>query len=347
MTRVMVVGFTSSGKTTYMAGMYDYMSLGARGFTLIARPADDQYLSKVYDDICCGRDRKWPAPSDQTKEYIFTLAYNFEKILQFSWLDYPGGELMGDNQQFIDNLKSSSALILLINGKNFSVDGVVSEEEYKERVKHNLRKEIRAVNRISLAFDGSLDAVMPPVILVISKSDLIRDEHTDYIGDVIRDEEVFGCIFKKPASGADRIVALEHVSLGDGIENGEDLDPINVEKPVVFSLLWYLKQEVEKLKMKIRDIQSRITAVNGAIAHYSGNRFKEWIFDERLALFRDDITSLRQEVLELIERVSKFSNDLRPMLSVFRADKSIYINGNEDRNKILLTSYFDSILSGI
>lgn len=336
-TRVMVVGFTSSGKTTYMAGMYDYMSLGANGFTLIARPADDAYLSKIWDDIYCGgNDRKWPAASDQIKEYSFTLAYNFEKILQFSWLDYPGGELFARSEQFCENLRSSSALIFLINGEHFRADESLSEVEYKRRVLYNLRKERKAINGISDALKA-----LPPVMFVVSKSDLIKDCHVEYVGDIIR--EAFPHIFKRAASGTERLVAIEAMTLGEGVEKGEDLDPVNIENPVVFSLLWHLKQKVEELKMKIRDIQTEIADSDRTVANCSGNRVVAWLNSDRLRMARGRAAQLRQQALSLRESVLKLSNGIRPMLKVFRDGKMIYINDTE----VPLLRYFDNVLSGI
>lgn len=70
MDKVTVIGFKASGKTCYLAGMYDTMSYGIKNFSLIEADSDqDYYLQTLWENISDGNKRNWPVPNDE-KEVI-------------------------------------------------------------------------------------------------------------------------------------------------------------------------------------------------------------------------------------------------------------------------------------
>ena len=52
MDKITVIGFTSSGKTSYLVGMYDALSYGLKKFSLKETDSEvDLYLQKVWENI--------------------------------------------------------------------------------------------------------------------------------------------------------------------------------------------------------------------------------------------------------------------------------------------------------
>ena len=116
MDKITVIGYTGSGKTSYLAGMYNYMSIGVGNLTLYECADHDWYLRKMWEDIRVGT---WPVPSDDKNSYTFSLQRNFLRVMDFEWLDYPGAALVDPNYGLVadisNHISESACLLLLIN----------------------------------------------------------------------------------------------------------------------------------------------------------------------------------------------------------------------------------------
>lgn len=107
MEKITVIGFTSSGKTCYLAGMYDTMSYGVKNFSLIEQDSDqDRYLQKLWENISSAEGREWPVPNDDKRSYTFSLCHSFEPVMEFEWADYPGAALVDPGMGLLEDLKS-------------------------------------------------------------------------------------------------------------------------------------------------------------------------------------------------------------------------------------------------
>jgi hypothetical protein len=94
--KVMMVGFTQSGKSTFLAAMWQYFSSeGASGIVLTTDRESEQRLDRVCHEILRGN---LPAQSPATREWKFTvravgLSGNLVDVFTLSYVDYPGDEL--------------------------------------------------------------------------------------------------------------------------------------------------------------------------------------------------------------------------------------------------------------
>lgn len=219
--KITVIGFRSSGKTCFLAGMYDIMCNGLENFTIIEHDADqDLYLQEMWEDIRTASHRKWPVPSDEKRAYEFTLCHSFQKIIDFEWLDYPGGALVdpkfGLLKEISDQISKSSCLLLLINGESFVAEAE-NEDEYKQAVCSNLKsnKDLVAIQKLSrLVYEG---ISLPPIAIVVTKCDLIDDRWVGCTKDIVRTS--FSPVFGEDTLD-ERIVMMSAVTLGDEIEQG-------------------------------------------------------------------------------------------------------------------------------
>ena len=313
MDKVTVIGFKASGKTCYLAGMYDTMSYGIKNFSLIESDADqDYYLQTLWKNISDGDKRNWPALTDDKRSYSFALCHSFDKIIEFEWLDYPGAALLDPGYGLIDEIKNqlvqSSCLLLLVNGESFAVEAD-NVSEYKKKVRQNLKRNHDLVAIQKLSQIGRDGVTLPPIAIIVSKSDLIEDKWIDYIGEIIREnfEAVYG------ENGEDRrIVMVTAVTLGEDIENGGDADPENIEQPIAYAVLSILCKYVEQARL--------IKNNNNQVLEKKDTIWGRIINPKKLEELRNNI-----DVMDRV--ISKFSRDAIRLLELFEDDKCLYVNG--------------------
>ena len=90
--KVMMVGLSSAGKTSYMGAMYKrFCDDGIGGFSIKALNSnDDRALRHIGSNLLQGI---YPKGTDIRSLYRFKLCYCGDEILEFDWTDYRGGVL--------------------------------------------------------------------------------------------------------------------------------------------------------------------------------------------------------------------------------------------------------------
>ena len=326
MNKITVIGFTGSGKTTYLVGMYDTMSYGVKNFSLLAKDTDDDfYFHQMWQNIRSGADRSWPAPSDEKRTYNFSLCYCLEKICDgdFEWIDYPGAAVIDPKYQLLDEIQrqiaSSSCLLVLVNGDSFAFTGnrrsgnlrpiqANNGEDYKRIVASNLKNngDLMTIRRLhQMAREG---IVIPPVAIVITKRDLIPTEYIEYISEIIL--ENFSLIFGEGIQ-IHRPVIICAVTLGEGIEDGEDADPDDIEQPIVYAVLSTLCQRIQRIRSEVSTEQGNLSQKD--------TFWRRIINPQELARIRANISAYKSEI-------SRYSEDAIRLLGVFESGKVIYVN---------------------
>jgi len=113
--KIVMLGHTGVGKTTYIASLYGIMQQSIEGFRLRAVESDEhKRWINIAERIQQG---EYPLGTDRRQEYNFYLRYQGRNILQFSWADYRGGALREtqDSEQakaLLTDLKAADGLIL-------------------------------------------------------------------------------------------------------------------------------------------------------------------------------------------------------------------------------------------
>lgn len=321
--KVTVIGFTKSGKTTYLAGMYTMMSAGRKNFSLIATdPNLDLFLDNIWGGICKGN---FPLPSDNIETFTFHIAHNYKPVCEFNWLDYPGGILADPNSPFRPelnkNISDADCLMLVLDGEIFDIEAL-TESEYREKLMrrlefdNSLRNETKALTRLSA--EGQH---IPPIAIVVTKCDRIKREYQSVIEEVIRNNESLKGVFE----GND-LVMTAAVSLGANIDKGAQPDPYNIEQPIAFAVLVILAKYMTLLKSnKIANI---------SIARKSRGFFSSLLNSGKIA-------EAEKNLEELTNISDKWSEDASKLIELFPDKKSIYINGS----KMGFRNYFRDVFS--
>lgn len=321
--KVTVIGFTGSGKTTYLTGMYIRMSRGVKHFSLVAKDHSmDLYLEKLWDMICDGQE---PDPSNKLETYDFHIAHNRKPVCDFEWLDYPGGLLidtLSENRQRLENdIKSSDCLLLIIDGKLLSDISAMNAEDYQQKLEEKLiydkgiRSEDKIFTRLS---DAGIE--LPPIGIIVTKCDLIAREYQEAIQKALR--KGFEDLYE--ASG--RIVLQMSVSLGGAIEKGFSPAPYCIEQPIAFAALSILMKYIAAAQMQKNANKQYINTHSGFLSR---------IFNS------DNIARAKDNVQNLGVVVDKWSADAFKLIELFSERKIIYVDGREQN----LRDYYRNIFA--
>ncbi|MCL2659928.1 MAG: hypothetical protein FWD64_05350 [Acidobacteriaceae bacterium] len=334
--KVTVIGSTGSGKTCYLAGMYSLMSVGVKNFNVVAVDDSQNFnLIRLWSGMDKGSNRTMPAPSDQKDPYTFNLSHCFIPICDFDWLDYAGAALLDPSMGLIDEINesihSSSCLLVLVDGTFFNVN-TTTPEEYRSAVLRNLKNPGLSAEISRLSSLASKGIHLPPIIIVITKSDLIPQERASQLEDILF--EAFGSIFGKDSnagkgSNPDRVVMIVAVSLGVGFADGSDMDPRNFEQPIGYAVLAILCNHIAPLY--IRAIHEN----QGEIKKHTNLLTKWW--------YSGEIAAANQNLAELKELADKISHDVFRLLDLFPEKKNVYVNGNRKD----IHGYFRDVLRSL
>ena len=240
--RFTILGETGSGKTCYLLGMYYEMSMGEAGYTVVAtNEEDDAKLAERYErlkDKSRGQTR-FPDPTDQSQKYNFVLAYDYEGIVDFDWVDYPGGWLdvrqrqnlssREDYNEVKKSILSSDTLFICIDGSN------LVGNDTKAKIRKVATKCIRNINPYLTELKKEAKG-FPPIVIIVTKYDMcMNDTDPDEIKEIVQNEKVLGGLFKDNKN----FIAVIPVSLGDTLMDDTysgDLDPINISLPILLGV---------------------------------------------------------------------------------------------------------------
>ena len=253
-TQFTMLGMTGSGKTCYLLGMYKKMLSGLKGFSLTTDDDTDVSLRRRYKrmtDASLGQER-FPAGTDQTDFYDFTLEHGFSPVLPFRWIDYPGGMLDektdGDIEQYNvleEYVRNSSSLFICVDG------ALLQGDDNTEKINLLQEKCSDLINPFLSRYLKNND-FLPPTALVVTKSDLCREDTKPEDQEKII-KEAFNPLFVQGAE-SQRFVAVISVSIGQNIsENGYQgkLSPKNLQLPIFMGVLFSLGFYMRSLERRI------------------------------------------------------------------------------------------------
>lgn len=185
--KIVMLGNSGVGKTTYMASLYGIMQQQLGGFSLrTENPEDGDRLLKLARNITIST---YPSPTSIRNEYDFYLQYQGQDIFPFSWSDYRGAAIRDrtdeeQSQQLIAELQAADGIMLFCDCEALSASKMKAKNEIR-RINYLLNQALISIERpISLAivltkadkltrFDEHLFTPFEGTIGTINSSDLV------------------------------------------------------------------------------------------------------------------------------------------------------------------------------
>ncbi|MFF4835973.1 hypothetical protein [Streptomyces sp. NPDC001315] len=160
--KIVMLGHSNAGKTTYIAMMYELMRSGYRGFRV--RTADKPRDRELLDSARAIRRGLYPPPSSRRDAHSFELTYHRRRIADFTWNDYRGGAL--DDRA--GNEETAAVLAELVRADGL----VVFTDAARLAEAESSRREVRRLTVLLQQAIGERSR-NTPVVIAYTKADLV------------------------------------------------------------------------------------------------------------------------------------------------------------------------------
>ncbi|MEV6976043.1 hypothetical protein [Kitasatospora sp. NPDC093806] len=315
-----MLGASGSGKTAYLHGMYNRLSMGVQGYYLYATDPDLD-LDLAEDWARLRRTGTMPkATSDRPIAYEFVFRRGMRDLMTIDCVDFRGNAALdrrgaaADVAQLEERLSVSDAIILALDSEHVA-------EWISQGAPGNLDRDddpmeisrfSRAISRVFSRRMQDGDPV-PGVTVLLTKADLLAARTGMKAHEAL---QVAGQNFGKlvpvlAGDGAEGVtVALCPVQLGNfgaaaqATVDASRIAPKNLHLPVIFSLRHYLSEGIVRNRQEMSRLSASLDASRGELEALSQGFFG--------GLFKGaQKTSARQEIDRLVASSSATSTDLQ------------------------------------
>lgn len=250
--KIVMLGHSGVGKTTFMACMYAMLQRDIGGFSVQA--ADVSTHERLLAIAIAVLEGRYPDATTHKSSYDLILFYKEEAFFGFEWIDYRGNALNesgshSDMQELQQSLEHADGIIAFFDGVALAKGGRPARE---------------AVGRLMVLLQQAInsDDRLIPTALVITKVDLLEEP----------DKAIEPVLPLGKAIAQSKTVhgALIFTGCGEGFA-------FNVEKPTLFVLhkgiigaLMNMRAELQAKQEKARDYADRATAWDWITSKWEG-----------------------------------------------------------------------------
>lgn len=349
-TTMTILGMSGAGKTCYLLGMYYELSAGMRGYTITTNDDDDVHLKDLYNNLNDEKGpNRFPAGTDSSVSYQFQLRCNYKTLMDFNWVDYPGGYLDRKTQGNLDDYRRVERSILESSCLFVCIDGNLLCGKNTEKKIRDIRHKCGSIMNSFFASYMDKHGELPPTAFIITKYDkCCNDTDEEEISEII--EEAFNAFFHKPDKGHS-IVAIIPVSIGMNIDEEEEdvLDPLNIQLPIFMGIYFALgdriavavedkerikKEKKEKIEKEIEKLQEIINQENDMWWFLRDNDRRDRAAAKKNQLTTQNLSSTEiSQLTDFIANKSKYWDKLKKEVQKINL---VFVDGEkrEDLTKI-------------
>ena len=161
--KIVELGYTGVGKTTYMASMYGTLQNNPRGFSLqVIGREEHKRLLELFKAIKKG---VYPGATPQRSEYKFCLRHNGINIFYLYWADYRGKAI----RETSDSNEAQK-----LHQDIYSADGIIIFFDCDALAKGDMKA--NEIRRITILISNAFQNLREPISLaiVLTKADLVK-----------------------------------------------------------------------------------------------------------------------------------------------------------------------------
>ncbi|MFF3320728.1 hypothetical protein [Streptomyces sp. NPDC002889] len=226
--KIVMLGLSNAGKTTYIAMMYELMRKGYGGFKIRATEPDrDRELLSAARSI---RQGTYPPPSSRRDAHVFRLSHRRRAVADFTWTDYRGGALTDrardeETAQVLAEISGADGLVVFVDAHNLATTAGSGR---------------RAVRRLTVLLQRAVDERpgKVPVVVAYTKADLVAG-----------DQEWARAT--APLADLQQALATSHRVLDTTVAVSCGADPAGVHVPVLWCLAQHLSARVTDLEREL------------------------------------------------------------------------------------------------
>ncbi|MBR3776820.1 MAG: hypothetical protein IKL02_04415 [Kiritimatiellae bacterium] len=306
--KVMMIGLSRAGKTSYMGAMYKRFEEGIGGFSIKAINSEDgRALQKIGNNLSKGI---YPGNTDIRSEYKFKLLYENSELMEFDWTDYRGGLLVDfNNEKELDKweceLQSADAVIAFLDSS--AMDRRTSVNRYSGFSQMEAISDL--ITRVASSHS---DNEAFPISFVMTKIDALKDNKIE--GD---EWEQLGELMKDVASSKNIHGMLTGTVVGK--------ECLNIEWPFLMSMVFGLKGKIARVCAEADALKDR---VNDCIENTSiWDDISSWWNDEPSyrSIAYDNAVELQKKVNRLMA-LSTPTDLLIDLLKKVSADEDFFMH---------------------
>ena len=273
--KVMMLGASQAGKTTYMACMYGLMS-AKRGWYICAKDeTEGEGLKRIASDI---RRGNYPSETDTKREYKFKFQYKYRdgrilSLFEFTWFDYRGGAIDQDDNDPVsaeveNQLNSADALVVFLDAS--TLDSEKAEKQW------------RRIKSLCMIYTSRATENNPlSLTIVLTKFDALKDDQIVFKN---KREKTIDYVktFSKNKTGKSVVEFMKTFSKNDNLRCMlawtaiNSAEWANLKIPFCHAMLIGLEKKIKKqlkrlesLEYKSEELDKRIEYLRKKIANRS------------------------------------------------------------------------------
>lgn len=324
-TQITILGMSGAGKTCYLLGLYYKMSSGLRGYTITSDEDTDVELRDRYRKLCdvtLGKEKRFPAGTDNISKYTFDLQYGYNTVMSFDWVDYPGGLLdrknSGNLEEYEDvktAINNSSSLFICVDGSLLIGDDI---DDKIERVRDNCSN---VINTFFTDYSKTKKCI-PPTAIIVTKYDVCKDDtDQEELCEII--QEAFSPFFV--INNIKKVITIIPVSIGLNImdENcSGKMKPLNIHLPIFMGIWFALSKKIQEytntMKEKDKNNQTNISNLKSLKEH---EEKKFWFFKNET-----EIKNIAREIQNTEKKSKELTNEMNYSLNIMANDSEKLVN---------------------
>ena len=331
---VTMLGPSGSGKTGFLLGMYAAMSIGVADYFLHARDNDlDLDLTQAWEQLLV--DNKLPNANaiGDLLHYPLMLKAGNDPVLAIDWLDYRGNAMYDAKAQ--EDVAALQARLAVSDAIYLVIDGVKLREGVRDDNVLYVDMATRANRMRALVHNALTGRRWPPMVIVVTKSDLFGADNPGRPDEEIADEIVAAVRRLLPICFQDGVTTMVcPVSLGDFGADPQDrvarpgsVRLINMHKPLLFSLSRTLQQRVARTTAGLLDLNHQVIDNIAEKALFENTLFARFRTGKRDQLAKDRagldsrVSTAKGIQATDRDRIRKLAAELR--------DTHVFIDGEE------------------